>query len=75
LDVEKTGYLSKENLRAVLPKTMKDEEIDKLMAEVIVSEDGRVSFEDFKKAFRSDRQKKIDEVYDSKPTKKHGLGA
>lgn len=66
LDEDDTGYISKENLRKILPKTMTSEEIDKLIADIDTDDgDGKISFQEFRKAFTDDHHSKMGSLYDA----------
>ena len=63
-------------MRGILPKTTTNEEIEKLIADVDdADKDGRVSFEEFKKAFTDENHSKISRLYDGgqRQQSKHSL--
>lgn len=54
-DVDDTGYISKENLKAAMVamgEQMTDEEIDKAINRHDIAHDGRISFDEFKVMFQ-----------------------
>ncbi|KAI2506162.1 hypothetical protein MHU86_8297 [Fragilaria crotonensis] len=69
LDEDGSGYISREDLRTILPSTVTDEEIDKLIADVDRPDsdgrrDGLISFEEFQSAFSSESRRNISRLYD-----------
>jgi calcium-dependent protein kinase len=50
-DADDTGYISKDNLRSILGSDTSDEYIDKLLHEVDLNNDGKVSYSEFRQAF------------------------
>jgi Ca2+-binding EF-hand superfamily protein len=66
LDIDQSGYISKENLCSVLGSkcTAKDCDmlVDELMKEVDENKDGRISYEEFMSMFRSKHKKRVETV-------------
>jgi Ca2+-binding EF-hand superfamily protein len=64
LDDDDTGFISRENLRRILPKTMPSQKIDELIAAIDSEDmDGKISFEEFRRAFVDENQSKIGGLY------------
>lgn len=59
LDVDSSGYITRENLRDVLGKDYSDEVAEKYIREVDIDEDGQIGFDEFLKIFRSDKEQNI----------------
>ena len=54
-------------MRKILPPSIKEEEIEKLIADVDSdNNDGRISFEEFKRAFTDENHDKISRLYAEK---------
>jgi Ca2+-binding EF-hand superfamily protein len=51
LDSDDTGYISRENLREILGVDYTEEKVDQLLKEGDLTGDGKISFEEFRKAF------------------------
>jgi calcium-dependent protein kinase len=68
LDVTETGYIEKADLQKLLPKNIKEEEMEKLIADVDADGDGRISFQEFTKAFTDETHSKISQLYTDKKT-------
>jgi calcium-dependent protein kinase len=65
-DRSSKGFIDREDMRKVLPKTITDKEIDHIMAEVGAQDGGRISFEQFRNALRCATQRNIKRVYQEK---------
>jgi len=59
IDSDDTGYISRENLTEFLGKEYSEEKVDSLLAEADQDRDGKISFEEFLKAFRSSHKQKM----------------
>lgn len=66
-DRSSKGFIDKEDLRKVLPKTITDKEIDKIMTEVGAQQGGKISFDQFSNALICVTQRKIRQIYEDKP--------
>lgn len=66
-DRSSKGFIDKEDLRKVLPKTITDKEIDKIMTEVGAQQGGKISFDQFSNALTCVTQRKIRQIYEDKP--------
>ncbi|CAB9509994.1 MAP kinase-activated protein kinase 2 (Fragment) [Seminavis robusta] len=53
LDSDDSGFISRENLREILGHDCKEEEIDDIIKSVDQDSDGKISYQEFLKAFRS----------------------
>jgi hypothetical protein len=60
MDVDDSGYISRENLKHILGDHTDERYIDKLIAEADFKRDGRISYEEFLQVFS---QQKHDNVY------------
>ena len=58
------GYIDKDDLRKVLPRTMTDREIDALISEAGADSGGRVSLEQFRQALTCETQRKMNRIYE-----------
>ena len=51
LDSDDTGYISRDNLREILGTDYTEEKVDQLLKEGDLTGDGKISFEEFRRAF------------------------
>jgi Ca2+-binding EF-hand superfamily protein len=58
------GYIDKDDLRKVLPRTMTDREIDALITEAGADSGGRVSLEQFRQALTFETRRKMSRIYE-----------
>jgi len=56
LDCDDSGYISSENLRHFLDENYNDKEIDSILRDADLNQDGKVSFEDFLAMFDHERE-------------------
>jgi len=56
LDCDDSGFISSENLRHFLDENYNDEEIDSILRDADLNQDGKVSFEDFLGMFDHERE-------------------
>lgn len=66
-DRSSKGFIDKDDLRKVLPKTFADKDIDNIMTEVGAQVDGKISFDQFRNALVCVNQRKIRQIYGDKP--------
>ena len=67
-DRSSKGFIDREDMRKVLPKSITDKEIDHIMAEAGAQEGGRISFDQFRTALSCATQRNIRRVYQEKPS-------
>ena len=63
-DRDSKGYIDKEDLRKVLPRTMTDREIDALISEAGADSSGRVSLDQFRHALTCETQRQMSRIYE-----------
>lgn len=57
------GFIDREDLRKVLPKSISDKEIDRIIAEVGTEDGGGISLQQFSNALSCATQRKIRQIY------------
>ena len=62
-DRDAKGYINKDDLRTMLPRTITDREIDALISEAGADSDGRVSLDQFRRALTCETQRKMTLMY------------
>ena len=65
MDIDDTGYISRENLRHMLGKNSSEELIDRLMEEADLKKDGRISYEEFLEVLNSSHRQSVAKMYDA----------
>jgi hypothetical protein len=64
MDVDDSGYISRENLKHILGDHTDERYIDKLIAEADFKRDGRISYEEFLQVFSQHKHDNINAIYE-----------
>eukprot|EP00559_Dactyliosolen_fragilissimus_P001311 CAMPEP_0184866690 /NCGR_PEP_ID=MMETSP0580-20130426/23314_1 /TAXON_ID=1118495 /ORGANISM="Dactyliosolen fragilissimus" /LENGTH=497 /DNA_ID=CAMNT_0027366505 /DNA_START=167 /DNA_END=1660 /DNA_ORIENTATION=- len=65
LDSDDTGFISEKNLREFLGKDYSDDKFKTFLKEADHDDDGKISFDDFLKAFRDDQHAQLEDMRES----------
>jgi hypothetical protein len=64
MDVDDSGYISRDNLKQILGDHTDERYIDSLMAEADFFRDGRISYEEFLQVFDRQKHDNINKIYE-----------
>jgi len=64
LDVDNSGFITKENLRDILGREYAEELVDRLIKEVDIDKDGKISFDDFLVSLQGLTREKLNAIVD-----------
>jgi hypothetical protein len=62
LDVDNTGFITKHDLREILGASVSSRDIDSIIRASDINKDGKISYDEFSAAFRTDNRLLISQV-------------